>query len=82
MILHPRSDVLFRAFIICGQTYTRKLDTEVVSVLASFGGSIHKVSVARVLVDRCTARSLDVHGHPSAREFERNRRTLRNRTDR
>lgn len=34
----------FRAFIICGQTYTRKLDTEVVSVLASFGGSIHKVN--------------------------------------
>ncbi|CAF1364635.1 unnamed protein product [Rotaria magnacalcarata] len=32
-----------KAFIICGQTYTRKLDVEVVSVLASFGGSIHKM---------------------------------------
>ncbi|CAF0800659.1 unnamed protein product [Adineta steineri] len=32
-----------KAFIICGQTYTRKLDVEVVNVLASFGGSIHKM---------------------------------------
>ncbi len=36
--------IYFRAFIICGQTYTRKVDAEVVSVLASFGGSIHKVN--------------------------------------
>lgn len=35
--------LLFRAFIICGQTYTRKIDAEVVNVLASFGASIHKV---------------------------------------
>lgn len=32
-----------KAFIICGQTYTRKLDVEVINVLASFGASIHKV---------------------------------------
>ncbi|CAF0750292.1 unnamed protein product [Adineta steineri] len=32
-----------KAFIICGQTYTRKLDVEVVSVLSSFGGTIHKM---------------------------------------
>ncbi|CAF1086569.1 unnamed protein product [Rotaria sp. Silwood1] len=32
-----------KVFIICGQTYTRKLDIEVVSVLASFGASIHKM---------------------------------------
>ena len=38
------SSIYSRAFIICGQTYTRKLDAEVVSVLASFGGSIHKVN--------------------------------------
>jgi hypothetical protein len=36
-------NILFRAFIICGQTYTRKLDVEVISVLSSFGGTIHKV---------------------------------------
>ncbi|CAF5119797.1 unnamed protein product, partial [Rotaria sp. Silwood1] len=32
-----------KAFIICAQTYTRKLDVEVVSVLSSFGGTIHKM---------------------------------------
>ncbi|CAF0835889.1 unnamed protein product [Didymodactylos carnosus] len=32
-----------KTFIICGQTYTRKLDVEVLSVLASFGSSIHKM---------------------------------------
>jgi hypothetical protein len=37
-------NIYFRAFIICGQTYTRKLDVEVINVLASFGGSIHKVN--------------------------------------
>ena len=36
--------LFFRAFIICGQTYTRKLDVEVMSVLSSFGATIHKVS--------------------------------------
>ncbi|CAF0995331.1 unnamed protein product [Adineta ricciae] len=32
-----------KAFIICGQTYTRKLDVEVMTVLASFGATIHKM---------------------------------------
>jgi adenylosuccinate lyase len=32
-----------KVFIICGQTYTRKLDVEVVSVLSSFGATIHKM---------------------------------------
>ncbi|KAK3769729.1 hypothetical protein RRG08_062070 [Elysia crispata] len=32
-----------RHFIICGQTYPRKVDTDIVSVLASFGASVHKV---------------------------------------
>uniref|UniRef100_A0A8C8TU16 Adenylosuccinate lyase n=1 Tax=Peromyscus maniculatus bairdii TaxID=230844 RepID=A0A8C8TU16_PERMB len=32
-----------RAFIITGQTYTRKVDIEVLSVLASLGASIHKI---------------------------------------
>ncbi|CAG5115229.1 unnamed protein product [Candidula unifasciata] len=30
-------------FIICGQTYPRKVDTEIVSVLSSFGASVHKI---------------------------------------
>ena len=34
-----------RAFIICGQTYTRKLDIEVVNALSSLAASIHKVSI-------------------------------------
>ncbi|XP_005322284.1 adenylosuccinate lyase isoform X1 [Ictidomys tridecemlineatus] len=32
-----------RAFIITGQTYTRKVDIEVLSVLASLGASVHKI---------------------------------------
>ena len=32
-----------RAFIICGQTYTRKVDVDCLSVLASLGSSVHKV---------------------------------------
>ena len=38
------ADSYFRAFIICGQTYTRKVDVDCLSVLASLGSSIHKVS--------------------------------------
>lgn len=32
-----------RAYIVTGQTYSRKVDIEVLSVLASLGASIHKV---------------------------------------
>lgn len=32
-----------RAFIITGQTYTRKVDTEVLLALASLGASVHKI---------------------------------------
>ena len=32
-----------KSFMLCGQTYTRKLDIEVLSVLASFGSSVHKI---------------------------------------
>lgn len=32
-----------RSFIICGQTYTRKLDIECVSALSSLAASVHKV---------------------------------------
>lgn len=31
------------SFLLCGQTYTRKLDIDVLSVLASFGASAHKI---------------------------------------
>lgn len=31
------------SFMLCGQTYTRKLDCDVLSVLASFGSSAHKI---------------------------------------
>ncbi|KAH9502475.1 hypothetical protein Btru_068794 [Bulinus truncatus] len=30
-------------FIICGQTYPRKVDVEVLSVIASFGATVHKI---------------------------------------
>lgn len=39
-----------RAFIITGQTYTRKVDIEVLSVLASLGASVHKVSSGSLCV--------------------------------
>lgn len=32
-----------KSFSLCGQTYTRKLDCDVLSVLASFGSSAHKI---------------------------------------
>ena len=31
------------SFLLCGQTYTRKADIDVLSVLASFGSSAHKI---------------------------------------
>lgn len=31
------------SFLLCGQTYTRKSDVDVLSVLASFGSSAHKI---------------------------------------
>lgn len=33
------------AYIICGQTYTRKVDAECIAVLSGLGSSIHKVSI-------------------------------------
>ncbi|XP_055335779.1 adenylosuccinate lyase-like [Paramacrobiotus metropolitanus] len=32
-----------KCFVICGQTYTRKQDLEVLSVLAGLGSSVHKI---------------------------------------
>lgn len=32
-----------RSFIICGQTYTRKVDVESIAVLSSLGATVHKV---------------------------------------
>lgn len=36
--------LLFRSYMVTGQTYSRKVDIEVLSVLASLGASVHKVS--------------------------------------
>lgn len=42
-----------RSFIICGQTYTRKLDIEVVNALSSLAASIHKMCTdIRLLASR------------------------------
>ncbi|EFX87648.1 hypothetical protein DAPPUDRAFT_306459 [Daphnia pulex] len=42
-----------RSFIICGQTYTRKLDIECVSALSSLAASIHKMCTdIRLLASR------------------------------
>lgn len=32
-----------RSFIITGQTYTRKVDVDILSVLGSLGASVHKI---------------------------------------
>uniref|UniRef100_A0A8B9SAP1 Adenylosuccinate lyase n=1 Tax=Apteryx owenii TaxID=8824 RepID=A0A8B9SAP1_APTOW len=37
------SVLISRAYIVTGQTYSRKVDIEVLSVLASLGASIHKI---------------------------------------
>jgi len=41
---HSTSVFISRAYMVTGQTYSRKVDIEVLSVLASLGASIHKVS--------------------------------------
>ena len=42
-----------RTFIICGQTYTRKVDVECVNALASLAASIHKICTdIRLLASR------------------------------
>lgn len=33
-----------RMFIITGQTYTRKVDVDILSLLGSLGSSVHKVA--------------------------------------
>lgn len=38
------------SFIICGQTYTRKLDVECVNALSSLAATIHKVCYSLILI--------------------------------
>lgn len=35
--------LIYRSFIITGQTYTRKVDLDIVSILGSLGASVHKI---------------------------------------
>lgn len=42
------SVLLFRAYMVTGQTYSRKVDIGVLAVLASLGASIHKVSTVYI----------------------------------
>lgn len=49
---HSTSVFIFRAYMVTGQTYSRKVDIEVLSVLASLGASIHKVSALFVYVEK------------------------------
>ena len=39
-----------RTFIVTGQTYTRKVDLDVLSLLGSLGASVHKVIMQGCLV--------------------------------
>lgn len=36
--------LIFRTYMVCGQTYSRKVDVDCLNVLASLGASVHKVS--------------------------------------
>ena len=36
------------SFIVTGQTYTRKVDTDVIARLSSFGATAHKVNIRRL----------------------------------
>lgn len=41
------------SYIVCGQTYSRKVDSDCLSALASLGGSIHKICTdIRLLANR------------------------------
>lgn len=43
-----------RAYLVTGQTYSRKVDVDCVSSLASLGATIHKVSCrSRRHVEKC-----------------------------
>lgn len=37
-----------KAYPVCGQTYTRKVDVECLNTLASLGATVHKVGYASV----------------------------------
>lgn len=36
--------LISRSYMVTGQTYSRKVDIDILSVLASLGASVHKVS--------------------------------------
>lgn len=44
--------LISRAYMVTGQTYSRKVDIGVLAVLASLGASIHKVSTLLVYIEK------------------------------
>ena len=42
-----------KAYIITGQTYSRKVDLDILNVLASLGASVHKVSCPQNVTVTC-----------------------------
>jgi len=50
-----------RSFIICGQTYTRKVDVESVAVLSSLGATVHKVITYCDLISEFLFREIMLH---------------------
>lgn len=49
---HSTSVLISRAYMVTGQTYSRKVDIGVLAVLASLGASIHKVSTLLVYIEK------------------------------
>lgn len=49
---HSASVFISRAYMVTGQTYSRKVDIGVLAVLASLGASVHKVSTLLVYVGK------------------------------
>lgn len=67
-----------RSFIICGQTYTRKLDVECINALSSLAASIHKVYLHYLFpyLLKIIPVFLDVHRYTLVGVEERNGRAI------
>lgn len=48
-VLKEKPSFSFRAYLVTGQTYSRKVDVDSLSSLASLGASVHKVSIRKCL---------------------------------
>ena len=70
---------ILSVFIITGQTYSRKVDLDVLSVMGSLGASIHKVYIGisyGTVVTAVTMFITDMYRYTITGESKGNRRTI------